>query len=165
MRAANAAIFERADRDDRLVGMGTTCSAVAMAGEELTFGHVGDSRVYLVENGRIDRMTRDHSLAAEFERKGGSVQAPPRARNVLTRCLGVKADVEVDVPPAPVQVSPGSTLVLCSDGLSNVVEDGEILQLAGSYPPDGACQRLVQLARERGAPDNVTVIVARVVSG
>jgi len=91
--------------------------------------------------------------------------APARAKNVLTRCLGVKPDVKVDVSDSPVVLPDDAVLVMCTDGLSNLVEDGEILHVVAMHLPDGACRRLVQLAKERGGPDNVTVIVARLTRG
>ncbi|GJM44417.1 MAG: hypothetical protein DHS20C21_12590 [Gemmatimonadota bacterium] len=158
---ANRAIFERAAQDPRMGGMGTTCTAVAVVGDQAYYAHVGDSRAYMVTGGDLVQLTSDHSLAAEFERQGADGGAPARAKNVLTRCLGVKPEVKVDVSSSPIQLAPGVTLVVCSDGLTNLVEDGEILRLAAMHLPDGACRRLVALALERGAPDNVTVITAR----
>jgi protein phosphatase len=159
---ANAAIFRKSGEDPNLGGMGTTCTAVAVVGREIWFGHVGDSRAYLASGGELRQITRDHSLAAEFERQGGGGGAAARVKNVLTRCLGVKPEVKVDVPEGPIAFPEDGCLVLCSDGLTNLVEDGEILHMASMHLPDSAAKRLVQLAKERGAPDNVTVIVARI---
>jgi len=159
---ANRRIYERAVDTPELGGMGTTCTAVAVVGTEASFAHVGDSRAYLVEDGQVRQLTRDHSLAAEYERQGGVGGAPARARNVLTRCLGVRPEVRVDVSDAPIPLAPGCALLLCSDGLSNQVEDGEMAHFVSRHGPEAACRRLVQLALERGAPDNVTVVVARV---
>ncbi|HSQ59348.1 MAG TPA: SpoIIE family protein phosphatase, partial [Acidobacteriota bacterium] len=91
--------------------------------------------------------------------------APARAKNVLTRCLGVKPEVKVDVAEQPIAIPEGASLVMCTDGLSNLVEDGEILHVVSMHLPEGACKRLVQLAKERGSPDNVTVIIARLTRG
>ncbi len=162
VRDANAAIFQKSGDDPGLGGMGTTCTAVAVVGRQIWFGHVGDSRAYLATGGELNQITRDHSLAAEFERQGGSGGAAARVKNVLTRCLGVKPDVKVDTPDAPIAFPEDGCLILCSDGLTNLVEDGEILHVASMHLPDGAAKRLVQLAKERGAPDNVTVIIARI---
>ena len=157
---ANHAILQAAMANTAQAGMGTTCTAVAIVGNRLWFGHVGDSRAYVVNGGEIRQITRDHSLAAEYERTGGGGMAAARAKNVLTRCLGVKPDVVVDSDPA-LELAHGTTVVLCSDGLSNLVEDGEISHLVSMHLPEGACKRLVHLARERGGPDNITVMVAR----
>jgi protein phosphatase len=162
--AANDAIHEKAGGDRDLAGMGTTCTAVAVIGRDLWWAHVGDSRAYLLDGSGLRQLTRDHSLAAEFERQGGG-GAPPRARNVLTRCLGVVPEVQVDGEAKPVRLEDGAGLLLCSDGLTNLVDDGEIQQVLSMHHPDGACRSLVQLARERGAPDNVSVAVAKITRG
>ena len=162
IEAANSAIFMKASDDPRLGGMGTTCTAVAVIGREAWFGHVGDSRAYHIRGADLAQLTKDHSLAAEFERKGGGGGAPARAKNVLTRCLGVKEEVKVDVSETPTRLEDDSALVLCSDGLSNLVEDAEVLHNVAMHLPDSACKRLVQLAKDRGGPDNITVQVARI---
>jgi serine/threonine protein phosphatase PrpC len=161
IEAANAAIYGRAAEDPKLGGMGTTCTAIAVVGREIWYGHVGDSRAYVVAGQTMTQITRDHSLAAEYERTGGEGGAPARARNVLTRCLGVKPEVKVDVPEEPIRLEDDGVIVTCSDGLSNQVDDGEIFHVVSMHLPDGACKRLVQLAKERGGPDNITVQVAR----
>lgn len=162
IEAANASIHRRAADDPRFGGMGTTCTAASVVGPSIWFAHVGDSRLYLAAGGDLIQLTRDHSLAAELARAGSNQgSTPARVKNVLTRCLGVKPDVKVDVSEQPVSFPEGAVLVMCTDGLTNLVEDGEILHVVSMHLPDGACRRLVQLAKERGAPDNVTVIVAR----
>lgn len=165
VQAANAAIHHRAVEDPKLGGMGTTCTTMAVVGREIWFAHVGDTRLYVAANGSLTQLTRDHSLAAELARTGADAGAPARAKNVLTRCLGVKPEVKVDVSEGPVRLPDDAVLVMCTDGLSNLVEDGEILHVVSMHLPDGACRRLVQLAKERGGPDNVTVIVARLTRG
>jgi len=162
IEAANIAIYSRASEDPKLGGMGTTCTAVAVIGRDIWYGHVGDSRAYVISGQTMTQVTRDHSLAAEFERTGGTEGgAPARARNVLTRCLGVKPEVKVDVSDDPIRIAEDGAIVTCSDGLSNHVDDGEMFHMVSMHLPDGACKRLVQLARERGGPDNITVQVAR----
>ena len=165
VEAANADILRQATEDPKLGGMGTTCTTMAIVGREVSFAHVGDTRLYLAANGTLTQLTRDHSLAAELQRTGGNSGAPARAKNVLTRCLGVKPDVKVDVSDSPLRLPDDAVLVMCTDGLSNQVEDGEILHVVAMHLPDGACRRLVQLAKERGGPDNITVIVARLTRG
>lgn len=159
---ANRAIFRKASEDLALAGMGTTCTVVALDSQGAWTGHVGDSRAYLAASGGITQLTRDHSLAAELERRGDPRAGKTSgAKHVLTRCLGVAEDVVVDVSPNATPLPEGSSLVLCSDGLCNLVEEGEILHLVSMHLPEKACRRLVDLAKERGAPDNVTVLVAR----
>jgi putative nucleotidyltransferase with HDIG domain len=158
---AHQAIAERAQDDSRLSGMGTTCTAVHVERRRFCTAHVGDSRAYLVREGKILRLTRDHTLAAELERAAGAEAAAVGASYVLTRCLGAVDDPEPDVTgPEPLQE--GDVLLLCSDGLTNLVGDREISEVVGELDPPDACRRLIEMARERGAPDNVTVQVARI---
>jgi protein phosphatase len=159
---ANEAVFERASMDAELEGMGTTMTAVVVVGREAVVGHVGDSRAYLVSGGEIGRLTQDHTLAAELVAVGGSkIAIPAGAKNVLSRCLGGTRDVEVDISEDPISLQDEDMLVLCSDGLSNMIEAREILDIVNWNDPDRACKLLVNLARDRGAPDNITVQVAR----
>ena len=162
MQEANLAIYRKASEDPALTGMGTTCTVAAISGAELWIGHVGDSRAYLASSKEINQVTRDHSLAAELQRRGDARGNSPNAKHVLTRCLGVNEEVMIDVSADSFELSEGASLVLCSDGLCNLVDPGEILQLVSMHLPEKACRRLVDLACERGAPDNVTVLVARV---
>lgn len=160
--AANARILEEAAADPRRAGMATTVTAAAFHGRQLTLGHVGDCRAYLVRGGGIEQLTDDHSLAAEYERRGEPL--PPDKRNlanVLTRCLGIGPELAVDIR-GPMALEVESMIVMCSDGLSKVVSTEEILHAVSMHLPEGACRRLVDLAKERGGPDNITVQVARV---
>ena len=158
LQAANRAILEAVEGDPRLVGMGTTCTSAVVREGRLWVGHVGDSRAYLLVEAKLHQLTRDHSLAAELERQGrpgvGSV------RNVLTRCLGMGPEVNVDVTARPLPFEPGMRLVLCSDGLTNGVKDEEIERFVHESSPEEACDRLVEMARRRGGADNITVLVA-----
>ncbi len=162
LEAANSAIHSTAASDPAKGGMGTTCTACAVRGAELWLGHVGDSRAYLMTRGELQQVTRDHSLAAELERSGGGAAEVARVKNILTRCLGAEATVKVDASDEPIVLEDGMQLLICSDGLINLVEDGEILHQLSMHLPEGACRRLVDLAKERGAPDNVTVVAARI---
>jgi putative nucleotidyltransferase with HDIG domain len=159
---ANEAVCERANSDPELEGMGTTLTAVVVVGSEAVVGHVGDSRAYLVSGGEIGILTRDHTLAAELAAVGGGdVAVPAGAKNVLSRCLGGAKEVEVDLSEDAIPLQDDDTFILCSDGLSNMVQPREILAIVSENDPDRACDLLVELARDRGAPDNVTVQVAR----
>ncbi len=162
LESANSIIHETAQSDSGKAGMGTTCTAAAIRGAELWIGHVGDSRAYLAVGGDLRQISRDHSLGAELERTGGAPAEIARVKNILTRCLGAEAKVSVDISDPPIALADGMQLILCSDGLTNLIEDGEILHQISMHMPEGACQRLVDLAKERGAPDNVSVVVARV---
>jgi protein phosphatase len=165
-QAANRAVHSKAAGDSRFEGMGTTCTAAAIVGLDLTLGHVGDSRAYLARAGGIEQLTQDHTLAGEMARVAGSRAAVPAvSSHVLTRCIGAQPDLQVDLSPKPVHLENGTALVLCSDGLSNVVEPEEIHELVTAHAPAAACDALVELARARGGPDNITVIVARLQKG
>ena len=141
---ANSRIFFEAQSNPELRGMGTTTSALAVRGEEGWLAHVGDSRIYLVREGLL--------TSAEAE-------THPR-RNVLQRSMGVSEDVEVDVR-GPIELRVGDTFILCSDGLHGLVKEAELKEIAGK-PLEAAADEYLRKALERGAPDNVTVIVARV---
>jgi len=157
---ANATIFTQGSSADDLRGMGTTCTVLLILARGALVGHVGDSRCYRVRGGRIDQLSRDHSLAWELEEQGppGMEEAVPK--NIITRSMGPHPEVRVDVE-GPFPVEDGDVFVLCSDGLSGQVADEEIGLLAGKLPPREATAALVGLSLVRGAPDNVTVVVAR----
>jgi protein phosphatase len=159
---ANSRIFREAQTNPDLRGMGTTTSALAVRGAEAWIAHVGDSRIYRVRGESIEQLTQDHSLVATMVREGlltsQEAETHPR-RNVLQRSMGVGEEVEIDVF-GPLDVQEGDTFVLCSDGLHGVVKEHEILEVAQG-PIEQAAAEFVRRALERGAPDNVTVIVAR----
>jgi protein phosphatase len=161
---ANARIFSEAQANPDLRGMGTTTSALVIRGDKAWFAHVGDSRIYLVRGDEIRQLTEDHSLVASMVREGllttKEAETHPR-RNVLQRSMGVGEQVEIDIR-GPLDVEEGDTYVLCSDGLHGVVKEPELKEIA-KLPLQRAADELLKLALERGAPDNVTVLVARVV--
>lgn len=143
---------------------GSTAVAVLLHAGGTEVAHVGDSRAYLVHAGQIFRITRDHSMVQEMVNAG--VLTPEQAAhhpdaNRITRALGMGADVEVELRPAPVAHVTGDAFVLCSDGLCDLVQDEEILGIVGSEPPAQAVGKLVDLANARGGHDNITVIVLR----
>ncbi len=160
---ANAEINARGSTAADLRGMGTTCTALVIVPRGALVAHVGDSRVYRVRNGRIEQLSRDHSLAWEVEaaraKLGGEpMEAPPK--NIITRSMGPHARVEVDLE-GPFPVVAGDVFVLCSDGLSGQVADEEIGLFAAKTSPAEAAAALLGLSLVRGAPDNVTLIVAK----
>ena len=160
---ANARIFSEAQSNPELRGMGTTTSVLAVRGDKGWLAHVGDSRIYLVRGDDIRQLTDDHSLVATMVREGlltsAEAENHPR-RNVLQRSMGVAEEVEVDVR-GPIEVQPGDTFILCSDGLHGLVKENELKAIA-QKPIEAAADEFLRKALERGAPDNVTVIVARV---
>jgi protein phosphatase len=161
---ANARIFSESQSNPDLRGMGTTTSALAVRNNQAWFGHVGDSRIYLIHGGEIKQLTEDHSLVASMVREGllspSEAENHPR-RNVLQRSMGVSEEVEIDVR-GPYDLQEGDVFILCSDGLHGVVKEPELLQI-GAMPIRRAADEFVKRVLERGAPDNVTVIVAKVV--
>jgi protein phosphatase len=161
---AQAAIQEFAREHPEFTGMGTTCTAVAIIGDTLYYGHVGDTRLYLIRNGGIRRLTHDHSLVQKLVDSGALTEeeaAEHPDRNVLVSALGMRGPVAVDVPDGGVPLEPGDTLLVCTDGLHGLVNDAELLDAVTRCEPRQACQELVQLARERGGPDNITLQIAR----
>jgi len=164
MKAAHERIREHARHHPKLFGMGTTCTAVAVARGYLHFAHIGDSRLYLLRAGKISRLTRDHSYVGRLIESGlisaTDAEAHPQ-RHILTAALGVGDDPTPDAPLQPLPLETGDILLLCTDGLWGLVNDEEIRKSASSHAPEKACRELVALAKGRGAPDNVTVQVLR----
>ena len=161
IRNANAAIYEKSSQDPSLRGMGTTCTLVLLDGAQAHIAHVGDSRAYLLRDGRLRQVTEDHTLVARMVKEGRlqpeEAEHHPQ-RSIITRALGVDADVEVDLDR--LELREGDRLVMCSDGLSSMVDD-EIIQRTALEAPDpqSAADALVQQALEAGGEDNVTVVV------
>ena len=170
VRTANARIFERALHDPTVAGMGTTAT-VALVDERagrLTLAHVGDSRAYLFRDAALEQLTTDHSLVGELVRTGRLTEEEAAVhphRSVITRALGTDADVEVDA--RTVDLAPGDVVLLCSDGLSAMVRDEEIVRVleATGADPHVAADSLVRAANEAGGEDNVTVVLFEVVEG
>lgn len=158
---ANRQIIDDSEADESLRGMGTTATVILHRGTRVYVGHVGDSRAYLIRNRRIDQITEDHSVVAQLVRaRAITPQEAARHpyRNVITRCLGMNRELEVDTLSR--ELKPGDRLLICSDGLSGPVSDDEMLQqVLGHADPQESCRALVELALERGAPDNVTVVI------
>src|SRR5579883_2154074 len=166
LRQANTAIWDEASRQVDHAGMGTTVVCGVVAGQDLLVTNAGDSRAYLVRLGRAQQLTRDHSWVGEMIALGRLTPAEARhhrMRNVITRCLGGRPDLEVpSYPPEP--LLPGDAVVLCTDGLWGTTDDGEIARLVSQHSAQVAADQLVALANDRGGPDNITVIVVRVES-
>lgn len=165
IEAANRDIFALAQSNEDLSGMGTTLVALLAGGDRIALAHVGDSRAYLWRQGQLRLLTEDHSLVGELVRRqqlSPSAAASHPHRHVLTRAVGVRRMVEADT--LELQTEPGDLFLLCSDGLTTHVADGEI---ADALAVDGAdleeiCKALVELANARGGEDNTTVVIARV---
>ncbi|MBX3470448.1 MAG: serine/threonine-protein phosphatase [Planctomycetes bacterium] len=160
---ANAAIYRRGGSG---VGapksrMGTTLALAFFVSDFVVVGHVGDSRVYRMRGERIERLTDDHVVMAEAKRHAADPR-PPRKRKFVTRALGTRSTVEPDVSLH--EITPGDAFVLCSDGLTDLVTDEEILTLTRRAGVNRrlAVRSLIDLANKRGGPDNVTVVLAEV---
>jgi serine/threonine protein phosphatase PrpC len=143
---------------------GSTVVAVLMHALGTEVGHVGDSRAYLVHEGQISRVTRDHSVVQEMVDRGlltleQAAQHPDANR--ITRALGMAPEIEAEVRPQPIEHVTGDAFVLCSDGLSDLVEDAEILRVVDGVPAAQATGKLVDIANARGGHDNITVLVLR----
>jgi protein phosphatase len=158
------AIYTAAQDDPRLAGMGTTVISLVVRDGQAFFGHVGDSRAYLVRGDLIQQVSEDHSLVNE-QIKAGMITPEEakhsRYKNIITRSVGFEEDVQVDV--MGLQCEPGDVFMLCSDGLANMMEDREILETIRDAPRfEDVPKRLVDFANERGGDDNITVIVVQV---
>ncbi|HUX08102.1 MAG TPA: Stp1/IreP family PP2C-type Ser/Thr phosphatase [Acidobacteriota bacterium] len=167
IRDANRRIFKRAKDEPDLSGMGTTTVAAAISGGKALIAHVGDSRCYLIRDGEIGQVTEDHTIVQKMVSEG--LLTPEQARNhpeghILSRSVGVAADLEIDLQE-PIELREGDALLLCSDGLTGLVDDAEILDAASSKRPQEAAGNLIELAKERGGPDNITVQIIRAVIG
>jgi protein phosphatase len=160
--AANHDILQTARREEKLRGMGTTCTAVAVVNGMAYLAHVGDSRAYLVRGGQIYCMTEDHSAIMELVRQGlmSRTEAHDHEdRNVILRAVGTREHLEVESWREPLALWPEDRLVLCTDGLYESVEENEIREIATAEAPAEACRKLIRTAIERVASDNVTVAV------
>lgn len=158
---ANELVRYRAQVDEACAGMGTTLVAAVVELERVRLVNVGDSRAYRVTEQGIEQITRDHSVVEDMVERGQITHEQARLhpqKNLITRALGAETAVEADLYELPRRA--GELILLCSDGLSNVVTDQEILfeLIHGGAPEDG-CQRLLRLALSRGAPDNVTAVL------
>lgn len=165
LEGANRAVYAASRSRADWLGMGTTCTAMAVRGSEAWIAHVGDSRAYRVRGGWALQLTEDHSLV------GGRVRAreitaeqarTDSLRHLVTRCVGTAETVLVDAFRLDLGVEPGDTLILCSDGLHDTMSDRELGVLASNSSLEKACRDLIDLANRRGGPDNITVIAARI---
>ncbi len=162
VQQGNIAVHDRAMIVPELRQMRTTITAVVIDGPELYAAHVGDCRLYLAREGALLQLTKDHTVAAERARLGMGRLDPSNDRaghSTLTRCLGGELIVAIDRISRTLQG--GDVLLLCSDGLYNVLDDRELLALATMRDPEEACQALIEAANEEGSPDNVTAAVVR----
>ncbi len=160
VRQASSAIFEAAWEKPELRGMGTTLTAVLVHAERAHLVHAGDSRCYMFRDGQLRQLTDDHSWIAEQLRQGSISEAEAKSskfRHVITKSIGFERDIDADVKSVP--VSPGDCFVLCSDGMSNYIEHGELERIVAMTWYRRLPETLIDLANSRGGDDNITVVV------
>lgn len=159
----NKSIYFKAKESEENFGMGTTFIIGILLKGKLYIGHVGDSRVYLVSNGALKRLTTDHSYIEELIKNGSltreEAQNHPK-KNVITRALGCEENVEVDT--YSVDINGEDIFILCTDGLTNMLSENEILSIINNNDdPQYSCSELVRIANEKGGEDNITVIIVK----
>ncbi len=168
IQEANRRVYQRSAEDAAVSGMGTTMTVALVEDGTVAFGHVGDSRAYLIRSGRLEQLTEDHSLVAELVRSGQL--SPEEAdthpqRSVITRALG--SDPDVDVDTFSVRAESDDLFMICSDGLTSMVEDDVILETVESNRNDlkRAAKALIGAANKRGGEDNITIIFFEIGEG
>ena len=164
VKLANFTVFDQAAQFEEFTGMGTTLAAVLIRGREVTVVNVGDSRVYKVDKEGITQLTKDHSLVQMMVERGDLTPEMARTypgKNFITRAIGTETVAECDL--FHYKVEKGDCLLLCSDGLSNMMDDQEILfEVVHGVSKQQCCQRLLNIAKNRGAPDNVTSVLIQI---
>jgi PPM family protein phosphatase len=166
IREANRRVFERARDDASASGMGTTMTVALVEGDQVTIGHVGDSRAYRLRENALEQLTEDHSLVAELVRSGKlspeEAETHPQ-RSMITRVLGTDPDVDADT--FTVEAQPGDVFLLCSDGLTTMVEENHIVDVVNRHRGDleRAAKQLIADANRSGGEDNVTVVFFEIV--
>jgi protein phosphatase len=161
IQEANRRVYDRSHQDPNASGMGTTMTVALVEDGQVSFGHVGDSRAYLIRDGSMEQLTEDHSLVAELMRSGKlspeEAEIHPQ-RSVITRALGTDPDVDVDTFTIETQI--GDVFLLCSDGLTSMVPNEQILDLVERYREDmdEGLRALVSAANKGGGEDNITVV-------
>ena len=162
VKLANFTVYDQAQQFEEFAGMGTTLVAVLIQGKKATFVNVGDSRAYLVDRDGICQVTIDHSLVQMMVARGELTREQAKSypgKNLITRAIGTETVVSCDIFHR--RLSKGDCVILCTDGLSNMIDEQEILfEVAHGEKKEQCCQRLLEIAKRRGAPDNVTSVLA-----
>ena len=163
IQLANLKIYDRAQTDDKCHGMGTTIVAAIFCDDRVVIGHVGDSRVYRLRDGRLQQLTEDHSLLNDYikmKRMSEEEIGKFQHKNVIVRALGMKESVQVDVMSDAFKL--GDIYLMCSDGLSGMIDDPGLAEvLCSENDLDRACEALIALANKNGGVDNITCVLAR----
>lgn len=163
MEKANISVYSRSKEHEANSGMGTTFIIAVVCEKKLFIGHVGDSRVYLIRESRIERVTTDHSFIEELIRNGSLTREEAEnhpGRNVITRALGCSEDMQIDIYSCDMMEK--DSFLLCTDGLTNMLCEDEIKEIIERFDEPGLiCSELVRRANENGGEDNITVIVIK----
>jgi serine/threonine protein phosphatase PrpC len=163
-KIAHERILEYASAHPELHGMGTTATAIALKGNQLYYAHVGDSRLYLVRGANISRVTHDHSYVGRLVQNGvisaAEAEIHPQ-RHILTAALGAGAELLPETPEHAIELQKDDVLVLCTDGLWSLLSENEIRDVVSGSEPTEACRALIQMTKDRGGPDNITLQVLR----
>ena len=159
---ANTAIYNVAMNDDNLYGMGTTIVLCGFSKNKVTIAHIGDSRAYLLSGGKLKRVTRDHSVVQDLLDKGTITEEQAKVhpqKNYITRAVGTDEYVDADISTHSFKKN--DSLIICSDGLTSMVDDSAIFEVVRDNSPGVAVQKLAALANINGGKDNITVVIAR----
>jgi len=162
VNSANEAVYKTACAQSELSGMGTTLVAALILGDYAYVAHVGDSRAYVIEDGNVSRVTVDHSVVQQLVDIGQITEEEAKnhpEKNMITRAVGVKSEVDTDV--SAVKLHKNSAVLLCSDGLSNYVDDFELSDIIENNPHEEAVEILISLALQRGGSDNITAVIIK----
>lgn len=161
---ANTDVYRASRMDDNVYNMGTTALLVVLQGHEANVGHVGDSRLYLVRGDKAYRITKDHTQVQMLV-DGGHISAREAKGHpqghMLMKAIGIAPQVETEVRKAAIRLKPDDALLLCSDGLYDVVNGTEIARAIRKFSPQLACEKLAELAKQRGGPDNISIVIYR----
>ncbi len=164
---ANRKIFRAARRNKEYANMGTTCTTLIITNDFAYCAHVGDSRLYLIRNDSIYRMTEDHTIRRELERKGfiaGDVSNSAVETSLITRTMGINKSIKVDTWTYGLPVKVNDKFLLCSDGLTDMLSDDEIKLIILNNSWETVCKKLIDKAKEKGGYDNISVIIAYLAS-
>lgn len=159
---ANKAIYHRAAKDPRFKGMGTTCTGVVLLQDEIYLGHVGDSRAYLLKGDQVIQLSNDHTLVQHLLDTGQITEEESLShpqRNVVTRAMGTSPKLQADFLKHQLRFAVGDRLVICSDGLYEYVREHELKQILTHHKMSQASQSLIDLAKQRGGHDNISVLI------
>mgnify|MGYP002174374068 CR=1 FL=1 len=165
LEEVNHEVWQAAQEDDKR-GLGTTCTLAAIRGDQMFLAHIGDSRAYLLRDGELHQVSKDHSWVEDAVEQGIITREETRThpnRNVITRAIGLDQQPQIDTYVMP--LADGDLLVLCSDGLNSMIPDEDIHRILTSSGPEEVCQALIDAANNQGGNDNTTVVVAAVGAG